>query len=286
MSERVKVIVQSNLGGDGPLTIRDALQQVLDFFELMEVAQGSDQESRAVTWKLAAISFASPLQATGEAISADPAVSIDLIAKRAKARVYESFNQIMKKQTVPDWVDDRAERLIKSLLQRNTNGVGRTDFQLSPKAPLVTIVEKSARAGLVTLEQADLARVAAQTDLTRTEYGSVEGDIVKTETYFRRPAIVIRERVGGKDVSCVLSDELAKTVGPQHSWSEVWGSQRVIISGEIFYDKYGDISRISVDEIIPVKPQPMTFSEIGDSNITNGLAIPDYLDKLREGKLG
>ena len=286
MSERVKIIVQSSLGGDGPLTVRDALQQVLDFFELMEVAQGTDKESRAVTWRLAEISFASPLQATGEAISSDPAVAIDLVAKRAKTRVFDSFNQIIKKKTVPDWVDDHAERLIKSLLQRNTNGVGRTDFQIDPKAPLVTIVEKSARAGLVTLEQADLARIAAQADLTRTEYGSVEGDVIKTETYFRRPAIVIRERVTGKDVSCILSDDLAKTVGPLHNWSEVWSSQRVLVSGEIFYDKYGDISRVSVEEIIPIKPPNLTFSEISDSKFTSGLDIPDYLDKLREGEIG
>lgn len=285
-SERVTLTVRSNIGEEGPLTVEDAMRQILDFFEVLVDAQEEEENGRSVSWQLVNISMQSPLEASAEPFAFDPAIATEIIARRAKNRVVHAFNEITTTGRVPSWVKPSTREKVRRILKRNTNGIGRTDIKISDSEPIVAIVEKSARAGLLTLDRSDLETAAAQEDFSRTEIGSIEGDVIQTTTYHKKPALVIRDRVSGHDVVCVLSSDLADAVGPHHRWDEVWHSRRVLIGGELFYRPDGQVARIGATEFATIEPMELTSVEITDKNFTGGLSPVKYLEKIREGGRG
>lgn len=283
--QKVTITIQSNFGEDGPLTVQDSLRQVIDLFELIFMAQGSG-EGEAVSWILQTISKTSPLAATGEAVTSVPHVSVDEIASRAIASVAEALIALSKGETVPSWMDRDARNKARAFLLRNMNGLGRTDIQFSENAPIVSVNERAARIAIATLDRAELDEAVSERDLSRTEYGSIEGEIAEAVTHYGRPAIRIRERLTGAIVQCVLSQELAERIGQEHNWEEIWSGQRVLVVGEIFYRNDGLVSRVHVTDMQTIAPHPITIQDIADPNFTNGLTPAEHIARLWTGDDG
>src|SRR5208337_3738359 len=105
-----------------------------------------------------------------------------------------------------------------NIFERSRNGIGQTDIQLFPDASPITIVREAARIGALALERTRLETQAQIEDLSHTEIGSVEGVVTEATTYYRRPAVRIRERIEGRSVLCLLTPELAAKVGDSHNW--------------------------------------------------------------------
>lgn len=276
--ERVTVTVRSDLGEDGPLTVNDALRQVLDFFDLLSAAQGTNEAT--VSWRLVSVSKSSPLQATAEPFAVVPGVDVDMIARHAKVAVAAAIEEITSDGRVPAWMDSSARDTARRILMRNTNGVGRTDIKLNDQAPVIMLVQRTAYVGLATLQRTEAEIVANEPDLSRTEYGSIEGKVADATTFRRHAALRVRDRRTEAEVLCVLSDELAqKTAG--HLWREVWEGARIIVCGHIQYNRKGLPTSIQADDIVEVSPRELSYSEIIDPNFTGGLEPPEYL--LRDG---
>lgn len=283
--ERITITVKSSVGEDGPLTVQDALQQVLDFFDLLASAQGSG-DGDAVSWNLVTISKSSPLSATGEAFSTDPSVIAEPVARRAKKLVAESIETITIRGEVPPWMDDFAQRKIRSLFDRTLNGVGRMDIQFDEHSPLLVIVEKSARSGLNTLHLSEAQRLVASEDLSRSEMGSIEGVITETTTYHHQPAIKVSERLTGESVTCIIAKDLAETIGHTRDWHEVWSGRRVLVAGEVRYRSDGKISRVIAQDIRNIEPPTIELKDIVDPNFTGGRKPKEYLEELWEDEDG
>lgn len=279
--ERVTITVRSPIGEEGPLTVRDALQQVLDFFDLLTAAQGG-VEGAAIAWNLITISKTSPLSATGEAYSTVEGMPAEPIARKAKTMVADSIEAITNRGRVPEWMDDVALSKVHAILDRTVNGIGRTDIQFYEDEPLTVIVERTARVGLLALVRAKVELEFLEPDLSRTEMGSVEGFVIDTTTYHRNPAIRITNRITGQAIMCVLADSLAERIGPLHSWSEVWTARRVLVVGQISYRKDGNIIRINATDIQDIEPQKLDYHTSTDPNFTGGLEPKEYLDMLWE----
>jgi hypothetical protein len=285
-NHRVTVTVRSRIGDEGPLTVADAMRQVLDFFLLLEAAQTDEQGGKQVSWQLVHVSMESPFEASAEPFAVEAGVPADLIGRRAGYRVAISLEEITARGTVPDWMDESARERLRRIFKRNLNGVGRTDFRIGSEIPVVAIVEKTARAGLRALERDALEDEAKREDLSRSEYGSIEGDVAETTTYYHRPALTVRDRLTGQDVMCILTPELAGAIGAEHNWQEVWDARRVIVSGEVFYSAKGLPERVNVVDFRVVEPKEIAASAIFDSGFTAGMTSAEYIDKLREGDLG
>ena len=284
--ERVTVTVRSSLGDAASLTVQDAMRQISDFFDLLSAAGGEDR--KAVSWRLVDVSMMSPLSATAEAFPEATGVLAEPIARREKDRLSSSFREIAEKGRVPTWMDAGARARAHAFFKRNLNGVGRTDIKFGEHLPLTVIAESSARAALIVLEAREPIELvdAAEDDLSRSEIGSLEGNILRLDTFRGRPAVRLRERVHGWEFPCILSPVLAEEIGHQHDWAEVWGGRRVLVVGEILFGPLGNIARVLATSIRPVDASALSYADIADPNFTNGLAVPDYLNQLWEDEVG
>jgi hypothetical protein len=276
--ERVTVTIQSSAGREAPLTVQDAMRQILDFFDLLSAAGG--EEGKVVTWRLVDVSMGSPLSATAQAFSDVPGILAETVARREKDQLSYFFQEVMEKGRIPEWVDDAIRAKARSFFHRNLNGVGRTDIKFDENIPSTVIVERSARTAISAFEYFE--QVDLDADLSRSEIGSVEGNIISLDTYYGQPAIRLEERLHGLQFPCVLSSSLAEQVGHQHDWAEVWTGRRVQVSGRILFRPAGHIGRVYATDIKPVDHRRLTYADIADPNFTNGLSPREYLSRLWE----
>lgn len=275
--ERVTVKVESNIGEDGPLTVMDALHQFIDAFEFLTAAIAAEQGGENIRWRLVAMSKNSPATATAEAYSDDPSIDVAPLVFRGKQRFSDGL-AALSRGTVEPWISEKAH-IARSLFKRSLNGVGRTVYDLDD-APQAIIVERVARTGLASIEKAEVEQKAAQGDKSRSERGTLDANVAEATTWHGQPALYVRERLSGRRIPCVLTDEAAKAAGPTHSWQDAWSGKRVRIKGQIFYDRAGQIARVSASHLIDVSPPDVDLGELRRMDILQGSSPAEHLDKL------
>lgn len=276
MAERVTIQVESNIGEDGPLTVMDTLHQFIDAFELLSAAIAVEPEGKNVRWRLISLTKNSPATAIAEAYSDDPSISVAPLVFRGKKRFSDGMAALPQGSVAP-WIADSAW-VAKNLFNRNLNGVGRTVFDLED-APQAIVVEKSARLGLAAIQRHELAE-GAEEDKSRSTYGTIDAHVCEARTYHGQPALYVRERLSGKVIPCVLSEQAAKTVGPTHSWEDAWSEKRVRVKGKIFYDKKGAISRVAASSVVDINPVPVDLSELRRMDLLGDKSPMEHIEAL------
>ena len=180
-----------------------------------------------------------------------------------------------------DWLDSPAGKTLKNILQRNLNGVGRTDIDFRTSGDPVVIVHASAKRAVLALEKAELDEELGDDDLTHVEYGALEGEVVATGLHHSRPAVFLKDRLSGERVICVLSAEIAEKIGPEHSWLEVWTGRRTLISGAVYYDEAGVARRVHAESVETFVVPDVGLEEVRDPDFTGGLSTADFLHYVR-----
>lgn len=280
--ERVTITIRPSTGDDGVLSVSDGLRQVLDVFDLLMLAQGGP-DGNVVQWRLVTISKSSPLTATGEAYATVTGVAPEIVARRGKERMGEVFGSLTAGAEPPEWLEGIALTKARSVLERNLNGIGRTDVDYErPDRPPTIIVERTARAGLVAIEKMELAKREASEDLSRTEIGSIEGTVAGVTTHYGKPAIDVRESLSGDIIRCTLADDAADALRSTHTWGEAWEGQRVLVSGEIVYKKDGAISRVNNGRAELIVARTVNHDEVARPGFLGGLTPRAYLDAVWE----
>jgi predicted nucleic acid-binding protein len=136
-----------------------------------------------------------------------------------------------------------------------------------------------ARVGLLALDRAEVE--TREVDLSRTEFGSIEGEITETTTYYGTPAIKVQERLNGWGVTCIFSSELAEKARHSRDWDEVWSGRKILIRGRISYDRLGHLFRVHAENIQDVgAARPLTYQDIADPTFTNGLTPQDHIESI------
>jgi hypothetical protein len=285
-SERVTVTVESSIGESAPLTVEDAMRQILDFFELLDAA-GGDRAS-TIVWTLVAISMKSPLQATAEAVSAYPGVVAEDIARQEKATLSAAIHEMTDLQQVPQWMAPADRDRARRMFLRNTNGIGKTSIRFDEDKPLTVIEPKRANSAVITLEQFEYMELAprVEIDLSRDEYGSIEGFVLSEAPFRGQPAIRLRERLSGTELWCVFSPQVAGRAGRSHSWEDSWSNRRVSVTGKISFGKDGRPRAAYVTDIDDIDVTPLEYGDIADPNFTGGLSPSDYVASLRVDERG
>lgn len=282
MAETFAITIHPSARDSADLTVADAMRQVLDILELVEKADELDGGGEVrIVWRLKHASTNSPFTVHAESWSSDPSVSVEIRAARVKRTVQQSMAQLLKLGHCPEWMDAPTLRITKRIFERNLNGIGRTDLDFLEDEDPILILPQEAQYGALTVEKALLDEKLAAPNLTRTEYGSVEGEIVAATRYYSHPALLLRERLTGDRINCVLSDDAANQIGPEHSWMDVWAGQRVLVGGALHYSAEGRITKIDADLVERVAELHIDLNEIRALNLTGGLSPIEYLKLIR-----
>ncbi|MNS34786.1 hypothetical protein D3C72_669210 [compost metagenome] len=289
MAETVTIKVEPSPGGGEHLTVRDAMRQVLEFIELM-AASAPEESQGAIEWELVSATTNSPFTAVAEAISVDiDQPDVAPYVRQAKAAMRTTIEAAINDGVLPDWIGQGDRSRIVSIFERNMAGVGRTTISFDDGQPPVVIVERVARTAVENITLAQSAEVDREQDYSGQELGSIDGQIIEATKHRGTPALRIRDRVTGDKVICLLSAELAKTIGQDVRIGDVWTGQRVMASGLLTRSADGTVTSIkleSAEDLIEIMPRNDTLASLLDKNFTGGRGVRDYLDDNWSGPLG
>lgn len=282
MVEEVKITVVPSISETDLLDVRDAMQQVLDFFTLLSDADKSIRDnSEQIIWRLSNATMNSPLTVTANAYSKDPSVHVTHQAIRAKRQITKVFQDLTTGKPIPDWVNKQEEVLLRNILKRNLNGIGRTDIMLGDNVEPIVISHQVATQCINNLDLAAIQKLSQKEDFTHNALGSIEGEIIRADTFYSQPSLLIRERLSNKDVRCTLKNSIAAKIGVQHNLYEIWNNKRILVEGLLSYDMDGVIVRIEATDITLVESTNISVDKIFDPNFTGGLAPIEYLNQIR-----
>lgn len=280
---KVSITVEPSAEHPNVLDVKDAMQQVLDFFELIS----ADEDKARYVWNLTFAGTNSPFRADAEAVSLDPTVNISAIAQSRVQEAAAFLDEVSHGKRPTRTLSKRRYDAARKLMRRNTNGVGRTIAKFDRRPTPFTVTPTIAARALAAIEQADTEPFdLLPAKRNRMEIGSVEGTLIDVGTDYNQPAIHIKERRSGKTITCRVDQALMDGISQSADFVDVWEHRRVIVRGKIFYDTSGDVVRVHARSIRRVNPRDMTFRDIEDKDFTEGLDTVEYVDRLREGDVG
>jgi hypothetical protein len=271
--ERIKITVRPSGSHPDVLTIEDAMQQVLDVFEMIDKMPG-------VEWKLVNASTNSPLQVEAEAVSFEPSVDVTVVARAQKQQLARNLRQITRGEPPVD--PDFKVHVARKIMARNLNGVGTTEIELDSEP--ITVTPRVAKSALDVL--ANKPPTLFDIVGARDEIGSVEGTLSDVGTHYNVPAAKILDTRTKKEVWCRLSDSLQGELQDKATYKDVWEHRRVLVSGRVKFDKNGDILYVVATDMRRIEPREVSLDALRDPDFTGGLPIGEYLDRFRDGTLG
>jgi len=280
MAEKVKIKVHPSGTSSDLLTVADAMRQVLDFIELLEKADGSEPGAAdRVIWRLAYATTNSPFEVGAEATSKDPSLTVAAKAHFAKAAVRDAIDDLTAGRPPPAWMDDAGLKVAERIFLRNLNGIGRTDLDFGDSAEAAIIVHATAKTAALAIDEARIAVERDTPDLTRTEYGSFEGEILSAGMFHNSPSLVVRDRLTGEKVTCVFPSELSYRIGTQHNWHEVWAGRRILIHGELHYTSEGILRRADAFDLEVIEGRDVDLVAARKVDLLEGMTVSDFLDR-------
>ena len=285
MAKSLSITVHPSALGAEYLTVSDAMRQVLDVVEVLERSETAEATDRQIVWRLTeAHTNSPPFTVTVEAFPMSPGISIGFEATRVTALFADSFRTLLE-GCRPTWIDSGAVSPLKRALQRNLNGVGRTEIVVDGGEPL-NVVPSNARTAVVALERFELEMAATAVDYRRTEFGAVEVEVCGIARWNEKPALVTIDRLSREKVTCVLGAELAERLGPNHRWDEAWDGRRLLVTGALHFGTDGSLKRIDADDAENLPWTDVNLTDIEDIDILQGRTVSQHLDLIRGGSLG
>lgn len=257
----------------------------MDYFQLASMG-GGESESEQVIWKLVKIQKESPLVVEGEAISFDPDIDVDEIAKKQKNRLERGIRSVSQGIIPDEWSSQEASRIVERVFHRSSNGIGKTSIILDfskDSAPIEITPQLAVSAISAIYKQP--SHLFAES-LSRVELGSVDGYLEAVGVYYGQPALQILDRLTNTATWCRVPAKIIDDISESMRLKDIWQHRRVIVRGVIRYDKSGTISSINDAEIDLITPKEVSLDEITDREFTQGMSPHEYLDKFHEGNLG
>jgi len=287
LGKRIKFKITPSESVANLLTVEEAMQQILDYVSILKGADDSlDDKENRIVWKLVEATTNSPFTLTVEAYATDANVSVDARANEVTQIFRRGMESVITKGEIPAWLEKKTlmGTPLQNVLKRNMNGIGRTDIELGDNIRPIMISHRTADTGIKNIALSELKEETQ--DFTHVAYGTIEGQIRNVNTYYNKPSFTIQDRLTNQEARCVVQSDLAVKIGPEHTLEEVWGNQRVIVEGNISYNRDGDIVNIDAVDVRIVHAESIRAESFLDPNYTGGKAVSAYLEDLREGKGG
>jgi len=283
MSTKVELSIAGRGADDAPL-LGDLLAQIQDFFEMVSVVAASmtGDDVERFDWRVVGLSKNSPARVVVEAFSRHGYSDGEELAARARNEVVAGLIQLQTSNVRPLYFNDNvaevADRFIRRVATSLTEtGIGDGDSQ-------VALIETVG--AVVAIENLNAVREDDPVHPYR-ELGSIEGHIQNVgEDGYGRPYIIIKNRITGKDVRCILSGSALRALEEEPVAKVVWRKRRVTAVGILKYRSVGRISQAEVERLdfadrSESLPQ---VRDIIDKHFTHGLTSEEYLEKVRNGE--
>lgn len=263
------------------LTVADAMKQVLDLIDALDVSEASVRGSRHIVWRLTeARTNSPPFTIVAEPFPAQPELSIGLEAGRVLGIFGEIVRSLLSGKVAEYALEDIGKPLRRAF-ERNLRGVGKTEILIGQDTHTISITPQNARQAVLVLDQMGLDEEAAKVDWTRTEYGSVEGTISGLIKWNDKPALVVIERLSGVKFTAVLDANLARRMGDEHTWVEVWEGRRVIATGALYYNPDSILKRADISDVQPLGWTDVPLSELRKLDLLEGRSVREHLALIR-----
>ena len=279
--EPKKIVIEPSADHPDVLHIKDAMQQVIDYFDLL-----TDQSQSNVVWNLERASTDSPFTAVGAPIDLrTDAKAYGLVANHV-SRIERGLVRLEAGEPLDDDFPVERREIAVKMLKRNMNGIGRTKITIGGGVE-VRIDPINAKRSLDVISGAsDETYDFLFSSFARKEIGSLEGRIVELSTDYEEPAVKLRERRTGRDIQCRISAEARNEIEDSLTAGDVWNHRRVRVRGGISYDPGGRILRMYDGRVSYVDPEEVAVGELRDEDFTAGLPAHEYIDRLRENEFG
>ena len=281
MNENIKITITPPSGAFDSLIINDAMKQISDFFDLLEAIAQSIENKKTIAWHLKNITINSPLTIEAQPFASDPAINMEHHLIAVKERFQDGMSALTENKELPDWIKNNDTHL-KKILNRNLNGIGRTDIDLGNGLETIVINNELADNIIKNLEK---RKSSQEKKFSHKCFGSIEGSIASVNKHYGKPCFYLFSRQENHEIRCMVSDNIAEEIGHGHSINEVWANSRVIVEGMVHYDSNGKANEIQVVNISTITNKDISLDDIYDPDFTHGLSTKDYQERLREGTL-
>lgn len=283
MTTKVELSIAGRGADDAPL-LGDLLAQIQDFFEMVNVVAASitGDDVERFDWRVVGLSKNSPARVTVEAFPRHGYSDGEGIAAKARNEVVAGLIQLQTSNVRPLYFNDNVAELADRFIRRVATSLTETGIGdgENPVALITTAGAVAAIENLNTVREEDPVH-------PYRELGSIEGHIQNVgEDGYGRPYIIIKNRITGKDVRCILSGSALRALEEEPVAKVVWRKRRVTAIGVLRYRSVGKLSQADVERLDfadPLEALPQV-RDIIDKQFTHGLNSEDYLEKVRNGE--
>ena len=282
MPRKVTLTVEPSEAHHEFLTIQDAFQQAIDFFDLL-----TDEADKYVVWKLEMASTNSPFTCQGEPVDVRTRAGAYALVEERVNIVERNFRRIAEGKDFDDAFPPEKLEIAKRILRRNMNGVGLTRATFSEDAEAVEVSQNNAmRYFEHVLTPVESLHSFLFSRTSRREIGSLEGRIVDIGTDYETPALQIKEHNTGRHIWCRVSPEKAQEIGSGMRANDAWNHRRVRIRGTLNYDNDGSVFRVLNGTFSYIDVAPTDIDQLEDGEFTEVYSPSEYLERLRENEFG
>lgn len=282
MKPKVTFTVEPSEGHNDVLTVQDAFQQAIDFFDLL-----SDESDPHVVWKLEMASTNSPFTCQGEPVDTRTWAGAHDAVHATLDVVDRNFQRIANGLDFDDTFPRSKLEIARRIIKRNTNGIGKSTAQFFAESPPRTINKREAiryfdevMAPIESLHSYLFSRTSRQ------ERGSLAGRIVEIGTDYDSPAIRLEESNSGRLVWCRIGKASAADLAEQLRAGDAWEHKRVRVRGVLNYDNSGKPIRILDGSVSFLVEADVGIEDLEDKSFTEGYSVSEYLDRLQENEFG
>ncbi len=276
-----KITVEASPHHPGILDIRDAMQQVMDYFDLL-----TDRTQSDVVWNLVFASTNSPFTAEGEPVDLRTNAPAYGLVRNHVEVVERGLHCLQEGKPLDDDFPAEKREVAKRILKRNLNGIGRTIIDLGNDIVYNIEPMKAERSLAAINGEDDEEYDYLFSTFARTEFGSIEGRIIDLSTDYDEPSIKVREHRSGREIQCRISDDARDEIENSLTAGDVWTHRRARIRGVIKYDPNGKIMRVYDSRISFIETKGTKIKDFRDPDFTGGLPAYEYIDRLRENEFG
>jgi hypothetical protein len=281
VSRKIKLSIRAR-GPTGSPTVEDLLDQLRDYFEILEGVEEALAEDgrRALEWRIVSASTNTPITIVAAAFPKDFGVDIERRAEIVTRQTALGLNALKMGGERPSFFTEEILVKAEKMFERVTNGLDETLIDHGPDLPGLDLTPGIARAAA-----ANTRAVLAPKAKPYKELGSIEGNAQRIERDgFGRRILWVRYRLNGESIKCLCSGEAASEL-EQHQIKDVWRHRRVQVYGMLHYRGIADLREVDAIKIrfLRDRNELPNVEDILDPDFTGGVRSEDYLARLRDG---